>query len=477
MTKRSVLPGIHVSVAWFFAAALASTPAAGDDLTLMPWDAGQAFPAASLAPAPASGASTIEPHARAPLLPAVSAAAKANNEFAFDLFAELRAGKSSGDNMLASPLSISTALGMTYAGARGETARQIASVLGFDQIPGGGVHDAYGGWITDLNTPREGYELAVANRLFGQQGFAFRQPFLDQVSSAYGAPLEELDFYGHPDPAREHINAWVESQTRDRIRNLLPQGSITSDTRLVLTNALYFNGKWKYEFDEADTQERSFFTTGAAEIQVDTMMQSNRFRYGDFDGYQMLEMPYAGDDLSMVVVLPDAVDGLAALESTLTAGEFQANVDNLTMQTVNVFLPKFTFGDQASLRPPLESLGMTDAFANADFSGIAPEADLSISDVLHKTFIDVSESGTEAAAATAVVIGVTSIPVNPPPPAVFNADHPFLFAIRDNHTGGLLFLGRMADPGQAQLAAVPEPSAGALTGLALLAAAYCIRRR
>jgi serpin B len=285
--------------------------------------------------------------------------------------------------------------------------------------------------------------------------------------------LETLDFIGAPDSSRTQINDWVADNTNDRIKDLLPAGSVTSDTRLVLANAVYFNGKWKYEFEESATHEAPFYLADGAMAATPTMFQLSPFKYGQFGGFQMLEMPYAGDDLSMVILLPNERDGLAVLEAALTAELFDASVAGLLQQQVEVRLPKFTFRDKASLRAPLEALGMTDAFNNADFTGIA-DGGLAISGVLHQTFIDVNESGTEAAGATGVIIGVTSVP---PPPPVFRADHPFLCALRDAHTGSVLFLGRMADPGGATASAgVPEPAAAALA-LGSLAALGLLRGR
>lgn len=409
-----------------------------------------------------------EPHPRAPLSNAVRQAALANNQFAFDVFAQIGAARPAGDNLLASPFSISTALAMTYAGARGQTAEQMADALHWSGVPAETTHAGFGQWITDLNAPRAVGELAVANRLFGQQGAEFQQPFLDLVATAYGAPLEALNFMGAPEPARQHINDWVASRTNDLIPELLPAGSITAETRLVLTNAVYFNGTWKHEFDAEATSDQPFYAPGGVQS-TPTMFQLGRFGHKQFAGYQMLELPYEGDDLSMVVVLPDAADGLAAVEAELTAATFASNVDGLFQRDVNVYLPKFTFRDEAMLKDSLAALGMVDAFSDsADFSGIG--GGLKISDVIHKTFIDVNEQGTEAAAATGVIMVPTSLPPEPP---TFRADHPFLFALRDRHTGGILFWGRLADPG-ALAAAVPEPST---TGLVLIGTAMLRRRR
>lgn len=407
----------------------------------------------------------VQPHVRAPLTPYVEAVAAANNGLAFDLFRQL-GSEDAEKNLLISPISISTALTMAYAGARGNTAAQMADVLHLNGLADD-IHAGYGGLISDLHAPREGYELQVANRLFGQTGFPFRQQFLDTLAGPYGAPLEQLDFYRNTEPSREHINDWVADQTNQKIKDLLAPGTITPDTALVLTNAVYFNGAWKNRFVEESTHDATFYRLDGSFGQSPLMYQQNYLKHAEFDDFQMLEIPYAGDDLTMVVMLPHERDGLAALEASLDAERFQESVESLETRKVNLFLPKFTFRDDASLGTPLQNLGMTDAFGDADFTGISDGGGLAISDVVHKTFIDVNESGTEAAGATAVIIGTTSVNTNPVP--LFRADHPFLFGLRDAHTGGLLFLGRMADPAAATTAAlVPEPTAAAMLLTALV---------
>lgn len=284
--------------------------------------------------------------------------------------------------------------------------------------------------MTDLNANREGYDLSVVNRLFGQQHFPFLQSYLDRLATDYQAPLERLDFYHSPDPSRQHINTWVADQTNQRIKDLLPGGSVTKETALVLTNAMYFNGKWKHEFEEDATRDAPFYLADGNPATTPTMYQRNVFKYGVFDDFQMVEMPYAGDDLSMVVVLPKARNGLGSLESKLTAETFDASVDALELRNVDVHLPKFTFEDEAKLKSPLMAMGMAEAFNAGDFTCIS-DIGLEINEVYHKTFIDVNESGTEAASATAVMMMVATSNLDPPPPPpVFRADHPFLFALR-----------------------------------------------
>jgi serpin B len=421
-----------------------------------------------LVPIPGSGGPSSEasdpplpPTQRATLSPDVNSLVAGNNRFAFSLFQHVASASQSDGNMLISPFSISSALAMTYAGARGNTASQMASVLGFN-LPDDRLHPAYGELLADLTTPREAYQLSVANRLFGQAGYPFKQSFLDVTSQDYRAPLEPTDFVHDAEGSRLHINDWVADQTHDKIKDLLPQGSVTSDTRLVLTNAIYFNGKWNSKFDEQYTADRPFVSADGTSTPVKTMFQQHEFRYGQFDGYKMLEMPYAGLDLSMVIVLPTAANGLNDVAGSLSSDMLAQNLSSMHQSNVNVFLPKFKFDASFSLGKTLRGMGMTDAFLDPDFSGISDQG-LAISDVIHKAYIDVNEAGTEAAAATAVVIGVTCA-CGPPQPQLFNADHPFLFALRDTHSGSLLFMGRVMRPGSASITsltgpAVPEPGA------------------
>jgi serpin B len=487
MTRRRLVAKLLFAVLLASTHAASVSPAHADDVPYLPWPipiqigGGQNLP--NFAPAsPAGRPNYVPPHARAPLTPSISAAAHGGNEFAFDLFQQLAANGQPGKNVLLSPFSISTALAMTYAGAGGATAAQMRDVLHFSDAPGE-PHAGYGQWLADLNQAREGYELSVANRLFGENEFGFRQPFLDQLAGNYRAPLERLDFKRNYEPSRVHINDWVEDVTHDRIQDLIPKGMITEETRLVLTNAMYFKGGWASQFEPDATTDSVFHLDANGAIQTPTMHQTDHFAYGKFDGYRMLEMPYAGDDLSMVFVLPDAVDGLAAVASSLTADKFQASVDALTYKSVAVSLPKFKIEDSFELSESLKELGMVDAFENyANFDAMVDpleEERLKIDKVVHKTFLELDERGTEAAAATAVIMVVTTTAImNPPQPESFNADHPFLFAIRDRHTDGLLFLGSVSDPGGAPTTAdaiVPEPGAALLALLGTCAFPYRTR--
>lgn len=378
-----------------------------------------------------------------------------NNRFAFDLYARLAA--EADGNLFFSPYSISTALAMTYAGARGNTETEMADTLHF-ALPQDRLHPALGSVIGDLNGgQREGYQLNVANRLWGQQGYGFLPEFLDVTREHYGAELAQVDFIGQTEPTRQTINQWVEEQTQQKIRDLIPAGALTPLTRLVLTNAIYFKSDWKYQFDPELTAEAPFWRTPDEQVNVRMMHQVGELKYAALPTFQMLELPYAAEDVSLLALLPNERDALAELESWLTAETLNQSLEQLTPKKVSVSLPKFGMTQKFGLSSVLASMGMSDAFdpGAADFSGINGEGDLFISGVIHKAFIDLNEEGTEAAAATGVVVGTTS--VDPPIPE-FRADHPFLFLIRDNRTQSVLFMGRAAEPRIGAVGIVPEPS-------------------
>ena len=384
--------------------------------------------------------------------------AEGNNQFALQLYQKLQDDKG---NLFFSPYSISTALAMTYAGARGGTQEQMAQVLHFptskeileklsaDQKPmtQEQLAQVFGKTIKDLNSRGGGdkYELRVANALWGQKDYKFLQVFVGSVEKQYGGTLRNVDFIAAAEQARQTINAWVAKQTNDKIKDLISPGVLDAMTRLVLTNAIYFKGNWASQFKKNQTQDQPFTLLDGTKVQVPMMNQQTRFGYAETDALQVLEMPYKGDELSMLILLPKKMDGIKALELGLTAESFSKWLGAIRTWQVIVSVPKFKMTSRFSLAQVLQSMGMTDAFSDkADFSGMTGNRDLFISAVIHQAYVDVNEEGTEAAAATGVTMRLTS--VGPDMTPVFRADHPFLFLIRDKTAGSILFLGRVTDP-------------------------------
>lgn len=371
---------------------------------------------------------------------------RSTNALAFDLWAELRRAPG---NQVVSPASIALALDMTFAGARGETAEQMARVLHADDPEA--LHAAAARALASWNDPeRETYTLAVANRLFGERSLTFEPSFLALTGQRYGAPLEPLDLLGDPEGSRVHINQWVEEQTRERIRDLIPQGAL-EDSALVLTNAIYFLADWETPFEPNLTRDAEFFAEGARSVRVPTMHRTGEMRYGEADGVQVLELPYRGDELAMTIVLPREREGLSAVEAQLDAARFESWIGSLEARRVELALPKLRLAPEStSLSDVLRALGMPRAFTrDADFSGMVspPRPALYLADVFHEAFIEVDEKGTEAAAATAAVIALTSARVEPEAPIPFRAEHPFLLFVRDVQSGAILFMARVSSPG------------------------------
>jgi len=372
-----------------------------------------------------------------------------HNAFTFDLHAALVADGPS-DNLFFSPFSITSALGMTRAGARGVTADELRAALRAEGEDAA-WHTALGALTRDLNGDlKRGYTLRIANKLFGQEGFPFEEPFLAICDDDYGAPFETWDFVSDPNGGREHINTWVADQTEDRIQDLLPRGSVTDGTRLVLANAIYFYADWALQFDRDETRDADFHRLDGSTVSVPTMrrdfaeVEEHTVRSGYLDGVSILQLPYRDDEVSMILLVPEASDGLPALEASLDAARWEALTSGLYTHEGVVALPRFELRTQADLVPHFEGLGVVDAFDGdaADFTGIAPPVDgnLFITGIFHQAFVKVDEAGTEAAAATGVVVGNDSEPLS------VIADRPFLFAIRDDLTGAILFLGRVTDP-------------------------------
>jgi serpin B len=388
---------------------------------------------------------------------AVEKVVAGNNLFAAGLYQKLCGGD---ENLFFSPYSISTALAMAYAGARDSTEAQMARALCFPtspevvrELPVSGetmtqaeFTETFGALIKHLNARGgDAFELRVANALWGQENYAFLESYQQIAESAYGGRLQELDFRGATEQARQTINTWVERQTNDKIRNLIQRGVLGPLTRLVLTNAIYFKGNWASQFDPAETRDEPFTLPDDTKIQVPMMHQEEEFGYAETSTLQVLEMPYVGRTLSMVVLLPKRTDGLGTLEADLNAENLSRWLASVRRRKVVVAMPRFEMTHKTSLERVLNSMGMREAFGrNADFSGMTGGRDLFISAVVHQAYIDVNEEGTEAAAATGVVIRTTS--VGPDRTPVFRADHPFVFVIRDRQTGSILFLGRTMNP-------------------------------
>ena len=371
-----------------------------------------------------------------------------NSAFAFDLY---RALKQEEGNLFYSPHSISVALAMTYAGARGDTAEQMAATLQF-LLEQERLHPAFN-WLDAELANRgegaqgkddEGFRLNIVNAIWGQKDYGFLSDFLDVLAQNYGAGLRILDFINETEESRLAINDWVSDQTEGRIEDLIPQGAIDALTRLVLTNAIYFNAAWAYPFDGDITADGPFYLIDGGQVTVPMMKQTEAFGYTDGEGYQAIELLYDGDELSMVIMLPE--DGqFEVFEEGLQADKVSDIIGGLELTEVALTMPQFEFDSEFSLKDTLAGMGMPVAFSGAaDFSGMTGGRDLYISEVLHKAFVSVDEAGTEAAAATAVIMKETAMPGQP---AEVTIDRPFIFLIRDIETGAVLFVGRVMDPG------------------------------
>jgi serpin B len=369
-----------------------------------------------------------------------------NNAFAVDLYGQLR---NAPGNLFFSPTSISTAFGMAYAGASGQTAAQMATVFHFT-LPPAQLHPAMGALLKEMNAPHAGYELRVADALWAQQDAHFLPGYLDLTKADYGAGFHRVDFKTAPDQVRATINQWIAKQTDNRIENLIAPGVLTPSTRLVLTNAIYFKGTWLNPFDKSQSQDEDFHASATQTVKAPMMHRTGSYRFFDGGAFQALELPYKGNELAMVVFLPKDVAGLNALEQSFTSAAASDWLVRLTpAPKVILTLPRFTLTQQFELSSALRAMGMPLAFSGAaDFSGMTGKPDFTISAAIHKAFIDVNEQGTEAAAATAIVMRSLAMRAQQlePPPVVFRADHPFLFLIRETKSGAILFMGRVDDP-------------------------------
>lgn len=381
-----------------------------------------------------------------PELPTVESVAEGNAAFALDLYGRLAASKP-GENIFFSPHSISSALAMTYAGARGATAAEMSDVLRFPEEQAG-LHQAMARLDSVLlsRASLDVIELSFANALWGQDGYPFLEPFLETTRAHYGAGLRTVDFARDPEPARLAINDWAETETRGRIKDLLGRSDVTTATRLVLTNAVYFKGDWAQQFDEKNTREGDFHVAPGVTVRAPLMRRSGSYRWTEHEGAIAFELPYEGGDLGMVIVAPPTVERFGEVEALMQPAHVAAimkGIDSSEPVKAVVVVPKFELRLGAELSDLLSEMGMPSAFAagSADFSGMSEKRDLFLSRVIHKAFVAVDEKGTEAAAATAVVMKLAVSR-----PLELRADVPFVFFIRDSATGAILFMGRIADP-------------------------------
>lgn len=372
-----------------------------------------------------------------------------NTRFALDMYAELR--KTREGNLFFSPCSVSTALGMLYAGANDDTASQMQNVLHFE-MDHERLHPAFRSLLSSLTARQEGGKitLSIANGLWGQKGQIFMPDFVQRVKKNYDAEFHTVDFAGATETARQTINAWVKKRTQGKIESLFERGALSPMTTLVLANAIYFKGSWEVPFDPDATGAAPFTLSTGKKVDVPMMAIEDQFGFFDTETFKAIELPCTGKELTMVIFLPNTADGLANLERALTPDQLISCFESLNRRQVNVSLPRFRISSTFQLDKPLESMGMKALFSaeNASLSGIIDQHQQGgtsawVPSVVHKAFIEVNEEGAEAAAATGIEMESRSSNI---PPALFRADHPFLFMIRDRRSGSLLFIGRVTDP-------------------------------
>ncbi len=373
----------------------------------------------------------------------ITSVSHANNLFALGLYGEL---VPLSENVFFSPYSISTAMAVVYEGAEGDTAREIRDVFPF---PENDIErrSSYAALYNMFNNSSKDYTLDTANALWADTNFTFLPSFIRTADDYYGAKVTNLDFTNQAEESRKTINSWAEEQTGGRIKDLVPQWTLNSMTRLVITNAIYFKGTWKIRFEKKETTEMEFHKTDYTSVPAEMMHLSGEkanFNYYEDDSLQVLELPYQGDELSMLVFLPKT-NGTSTLEENLTLKSLDRWRSLLEERNVEVYLPKFTFETSYFLAGNLASMGMpTPVSMDADFSGIDGRKDLYMTNVIHKAYVAVDEEGTEAAASTAIVM--TDTAEMPSTKTIFRADHPFIFIIQDDRTGMILFIGRVKDP-------------------------------
>jgi len=380
----------------------------------------------------------------------MDAVVAAQRQFALELYARLAGEKG---NVCFSPGSIHTALTMTYAGAAGRTAVEVAKTLHLDdtRLDPSKLHEAMAGLLQEWLSPEEiddqpAYELSMANGIWLLQGLKIENPFRQLLEKNYRGQLSQVDF-SQSEPARKAINDWAAGQTKGRIRELLPPGSINSLSRMVLADAIYFKAAWEEKFNKRSTGNRKFRLAADKGLDAPMMYQESHLAYAETKDVQAVELAYRGDELAMVILLPRKVEGLGELEKALSPQKLGELLKELKEELVQVTLPRFTITSALNLSVTLSQLGMPDAFTDkADFSKITSAEKLFLSGVYHQAFVTVDEDGTEAAGATAVAAAAEDVPAGPKRPFIFLADHPFIFLIRHNPTDSILFMGRLAEP-------------------------------
>jgi len=367
---------------------------------------------------------------------------RGNNGFSLELYKKL---DSKEKNIFFSPISITTAFAMVYLGAKNETAKEISKTLNYN-MPADSTSMAFNELTKQMNQSAETSKitLEIANMLWGQKGSKLLKSYLTNCKKYFGASLRELDFLGNSSGSADIINKWVSDKTNNKIKNLV-NPALLKGASLVLTNAVYFYGNWDIKFKKDNTRKEKFYISEKNTFDTDMMHQTEKFNYGKFNNYAVLELPYKNKSMSMFILLPDKINGLNEMEKNLSNDDLENSLNNLEKTKVNITLPKFKIEYSTGLSDILSKMGMTSAFGpKADFSGMTGSKGLFISSVIHKAFIDVNEEGTEAAAATAIIM-TKSMPM-PEKTKDFKADHPFMFMIRDNSSGCILFMGNLLKP-------------------------------
>jgi serpin B len=366
-----------------------------------------------------------------------------NHDFAIELYDLLR---TENENVFVSPYSVSTALGMLHLGAQGNTETEMSTLLGVFADDEKQWHQGQGTLVQEFDLGNNcNYQLSVANKAYLQTGYSYQQSFIDDLSNYYDSAIGELDFSADPEAARIHINDWVSENTNEKIPELFPANSIQSNTKLVLTNAIYMNAPWKDSFDPQNTYSGNFTLVDGSSTDVEMMYRADMpYSIGYQDGFRVVEIPYSGEELVFTAIIPDAFDGLDAIEEQLTVERLSEWKSNMYLSEGEVTIPKFEMRYKETLNPILKQLGMLDAFdpSLSDFSGISEETQLTVSLVIHEAWLKVSESGTEAAAATGVTAFDTSAG------EYVSLNRPFLFLIEDKLSGSVLFMGKLSDPDQ-----------------------------